>query len=102
MSRFQTFYALSANYTLPLWYPDIALGPLLNIQRLRANLFFDHGLGQSPLIDATQEYSSIGIEAKLDINIMRFLPQFDIGVRYSKGLTPATSEFELLLGTFNF
>jgi hypothetical protein len=102
VSRFQNFYAASANYTLPVWYPDIALGPLLNVQRLRANLFFDYGLGQSPLFDATQQYTSVGIEAKVDINIMRFLPQLDIGVRYSKGLAPATSDFEVLIGTFNF
>ena len=102
VSRFQNFYSASANYTLPIWYPDIAAGPLLNIQRLRANLFFDYALGQSPLFEVSQEYTSVGIEAKLDINIMRFLPQFDIGVRFSKGLRPATSEFEVLLGTFNF
>ena len=102
VSRFENFYTASANYTLPLWYPDIALGPLLNIQRLRANVFFDYGLGESPLIDARQTYTSVGIEAKVDINMMRFLPQFDIGVRFSKGLTPSTSEFEVLIGTFNF
>jgi hypothetical protein len=102
VSRFQNFYSASANYALPIWYPDIAAGPLLNIQRLRANLFFDYALGQSPLFEVSQEYTSVGIEAKLDINIMRFLPQFDIGVRFSKGLRPVTSEFEVLLGTFNF
>lgn len=102
VSRFQDFYSASANYTFPVWYPDIALGPLLNFQRLRANLFFDYGRGQSPLFDSSMEYTSVGVEAKLDLNIMRFLPQFDIGVRFSKGLSPATSEFEVLIGTFNF
>jgi hypothetical protein len=101
VSRFENFYAASVNYTLPLWYPDIALGPLLNIQRLRANAFFDYGLGQSQ-IRSSEDYSSIGVEAKLDINILRFLPQFDIGVRFVKGLRPATTEVEVLFGTFNF
>lgn len=102
VQRFQDFYTMSGNYTLPVWYPDIALGPVLNIQRLRANLFFDYAFGQSVDFQMDASYSSVGIEAKLDINIMRFFPQFDIGVRYSKGLDPATSEFELLIGTFNF
>jgi hypothetical protein len=102
VSRFQRFYSASANYTLPVWYPDVAVGPLLNIQRLRANLFFDYGFGQSPMLESSREYVSTGIEAKLDINILRFLPQFDIGVRFSKGIKPSTSEFEVLLGTFNF
>lgn len=102
VGRFQNFYSASANYTLPLWYPDIAAGPLLNIQRLRANVFFDYGLGESPRFQSSQEYSSVGIEARLDINILRFLPQFDIGVRYVRGLRPSTSEVEVLIGTFNF
>lgn len=102
VSRFQDFYSVSANYTFPVWYPDIALGPVLNFQRLRANFFFDYGLGQSPLFNTNQDYTSVGIEAKLDINIMRFLPQFDIGVRFAKGLMPSTTEFEVLIGTFNF
>lgn len=102
VSRFEEFYSMSANYTLPLWYPDIAIGPLVNIQRLRTNLFFDYGFGQSKTYRVSQTYSSAGIEAKLDINIMRFLPQFDIGVRYSQGLSPSVSKFEVLVGTFNF
>ncbi|HET9487387.1 MAG TPA: hypothetical protein VFO54_08135, partial [Chryseosolibacter sp.] len=102
VSRFESFYSLSANYTLPIWYPDLALGPVVNFQRLRANLFYDYGYGESPLFGSSAEYSSVGIEAKVDINILRFAPQFDIGVRFSKGLSPATTEFELLIGTFNF
>lgn len=102
VSRFEQFYTTSVNYTLPVWYPDIAAGPLLNIQRLRANAFFDYGFGNSPSLDQQQVYSSVGLEARLDINIMRFLPQFDIGVRFSRGLVPAATKFEVLMGTFNF
>ena len=101
VSRFQNFYSASANYTLPVCYPDIAIGPLLNIQRLRLNLFLDYALGEN-VFSQSQEYSSVGVEAKLDINVMRFLPQFDIGVRFSRGLKPAVTEFEVLIGTFNF
>lgn len=104
ISRFEDFYSFSANYTLPLWYPDVAVGPLLNIQRLRTNFFFDYALGVGPALfhPAAVEYSSVGVEAKLDINIFRFVPQFDIGVRFTKGLRPSTTEVEMLLGTFNF
>lgn len=102
VSRFQHFYSASANYTLPLWYPDIAIGPLLNIQRLRANLFVDYAFGESPLFRSSEEYASVGAEARLDVNILRFRPQLDIGVRFSQGLTPTASKVELVLGTFNF
>lgn len=104
VSRFENFYTVSANYTLPVWYPDVAIGPFLNFQRLRANLFYDYGFGQGPsfFYQTSREFESVGIEAKLDLNVMRFLPQFDIGVRVSKGLRPSTTEFEVLIGTFNF
>lgn len=109
LSRFQKFYSLSGNYTLPLWYPDIAIGPLLNIQRMRANVFFDYAYGSSIFFANTrnqrttsQAYSSTGAEIKFDINVMRFLPQLDVGFRYSYGIQPSVTKFEFLLGTFNF
>ncbi|GHN01721.1 hypothetical protein WSM22_32100 [Cytophagales bacterium WSM2-2] len=108
VSRFQDFYTMSANYTLPVWYPDIALGPLLNVQRVRINGFLDYGYGRSVFNTSkgsrinSQAYTSTGIEVKFDINVMRLLPQLDIGFRYSKGLTPTTSLFEVLIGTINF
>ncbi len=101
--RYQDFYSMSLNYTLPLWYPDIAMGPVLNVQRLRANLFGDYGFGRSTLNSTfTQAYTSVGAELKLDINVMRFLPQFNVGVRYSYGITPSVTRFEVLVGSFNF
>lgn len=106
VSRFKTTISGSVNYTMPLWYPDIALGPFLNIQRVRLNVFSDYAYGmrrfynrQSP---QAQSYHTVGGELVFDLNLMRFLPQFDIGVRYTVGITPAVSGFELVLGTFNF
>jgi hypothetical protein len=123
MARYQTMYSMSGNYTMPIWYPDIALGPLVNIQRLRSNLFVDYAFGTSSFGDPlnklvrAQTNASVGVEMKLDINILRFYPKFDIGFRYSygqeqrtskSGQQPATgstntvAKFELLIGTFNF
>jgi hypothetical protein len=107
LPRFMNMYSASANYTLPLWYPDAAFGPLLNIQRLRANFFLDYARGTSKFSNSTvgENYASVGGELKLDINVMRFLPQFNVGVRYSYGLLPTNSRanlFEILIGSFNF
>lgn len=88
----ETFVAFSANYALPLWYPDISIGPLLNIQRLRANLFYDYGIGRGRTFYYAGnkvyvgdfgdiKYQSVGAEATIDFNVMRFLPQFNVGVR---------------------
>ncbi|MCI0751894.1 MAG: hypothetical protein L0Y35_08650, partial [Flammeovirgaceae bacterium] len=102
ISRAEKFYSMSANYTLPVWYPDIAIGPLLNIQRIRFNGFVDYGFGSNPTFGTSQTYLSTGFEAKCDFNIFRFLPQLNMGIRYSYGIDPAVTKVEILIGTFNF
>jgi hypothetical protein len=104
ISRFEKFYSMSVNYTLPIWYPDINVGPLLNVQRIRLNGFMDYAFGSSVFNSnpINQQYLSTGAEVKFDINILRLLPQLDIGFRYSYGISPAVTRFELLLGTLNF
>lgn len=104
VGRFEDFYSMSANYTLPLWYPDLNLGPLVNVQRVRANAFLDYGFGSSTVNrnDSSESYLSTGVEVKFDINVIRLLPQLDIGFRYSYGISPSVSKFEFLMGTLNF
>jgi hypothetical protein len=104
VARLENFMSTSANYTFPVWYPDIAIGPLLNIQRLRANAFYDYGEGNYSIgeFSGNRSYSSIGIEGKVDFNFMRFLPQIDLGVRYTYGIEPSGSSIEILIGTINF
>jgi hypothetical protein len=100
--RAEQFYSMSANYALPLWYPDVNLGPLFNIQRVRMNGFIDYGFGSGELSGSSRSYTSTGVEVKFDINIIRFVPQLDIGFRYSIGLIPSVTSFEFLLGAINF
>jgi len=67
------------------------------------NGFLDYGFGSGRFGSAqTQTYTSTGFEVKFDINVMRLLPQLDIGFRYSVGIQPSTSLFEVLIGTINF
>ena len=102
-ATYQNFYSASANYTMPVWYPDINIGPLVNFQRVRLNGFFDYGYGSGYFGNvSTQQYISVGAEVKFDINVMRLLPQLDIGFRYSYGIKPSTTLFEVLIGTLNF
>lgn len=104
ISRFEDFYSMSGNYTFPVWYPDIAIGPLVNFQRIRANAFVDYGFGSSPsrTTPISRTYLSVGGEVRLDLNVMRLLNQFNIGFRYSYGIQPSATRFEFLLGTINF
>lgn len=115
-----TFFTVSANYAFPIWYPDIALGPVLNIQRIKANLFYDYGSGKGnqyfyginedagELIPFRTDaiYKSIGVETTFDINIMRFLPKFEIGFRATYVTANRYSNsgtiFEFLIGNIGF
>jgi hypothetical protein len=110
------FRSVSANYALPLWYPDINIGPVLNIQRLRANVFYDRGqavgksyfytnAGSVYFSSADKLYDAVGAEFTVDVNVMRLLPQLDLGLRVSY-LHPTTTGtkkpvVEFILGTLN-
>jgi len=103
VGRFKRFFSGAVNYLLPLWYPDIALGPVLNIQRFRLNVFADYAFGNgSYFAQADRSYLSVGGELKADLNFFRFLPQLDLGIRYSYGIQPSDQSIELVIGTFNF
>jgi hypothetical protein len=114
----QKFLTLSANYAFPLWYPDIALGPIVNIQRLKLNVFYDYGKGSGKnfyyhktlnqvyqsLTDAT--YHAIGGELTVDVNLFRLLPKFEFGMRGSYRQANAYQRdgtlFEIFVGNIGF
>lgn len=115
------FTSFSVNYALPLWYPDISIGPVLNIQRIKANAFYDHGISEGRLylyqfevggptqvyfIDNGDTWQSAGVELTFDVNLMRFLPQFELGVRstykFGNGFTNAAPVFEVIVGNIPF
>lgn len=109
------FMSGSVNYAAPVWYPDIQFGPMLNIQRLRANVFYDYGQAKgnfyfyhdkgSLLVGSTKgTYQSVGAEFTVDVNVMRLLPQLDLGIRTTM-TNPAGNNrnlvVEFVLGTLN-
>lgn len=114
----ETFFSISANYALPLWYPDIAMGPILNIQRIKANFFYDYGKGTGNIFyyksnsntvyvsDTRDTYQSVGVETTFDFNVMRFLPKFEVGFRtiyrFSNENTGSGLVFEAMIGNIGF
>ena len=113
-----TFYSYSTNYSFPVWYPDIALGPVLNIQRVKVNLFYDygHGEGKSYFYNTTKpivyyanqnaNYRSTGLEMTFDVNIMRLLQQIELGFRAThieaNPFNKSRMIFEFLIGNIPF
>jgi hypothetical protein len=72
-------FSLSANYKLPLFYPDWSLGSVMYIKRFKLNLFFDFAEGASPGV--TTVTKSTGAELTADLHILRFQIPFELGVR---------------------
>jgi hypothetical protein len=67
------------NYKFPFLYPDLAMGSVAYIKRVKANLFYDHAFyHNSSVVD---QYNSAGAEITSDLHILRFLLPFDMGAR---------------------
>ncbi len=71
------------NYSLPLWYPDLAIGPLAFLKRVKMNGFFDRGIRKAGFpFDLNEDFNSAGAELTFDIRALRLL-EIDFGLRYS-------------------
>ena len=76
---FDQVYSFSLNYKFPLLYPDLSLGPILFIKRVKTTLFYDHAIATTN--NETIDFNSIGIDLTADMHILRFLAPFDLGLR---------------------
>jgi len=94
-----TLYKFSIDYKLPVLYPDLNIGPIVYIKRLKANLFYDYAQGNSPA--GINTYQSTGIELTADMHIFRLLFPFDLGVRYIYLPDLKESKFEFMF-SINF
>ncbi|GJM32370.1 MAG: hypothetical protein DHS20C18_13710 [Saprospiraceae bacterium] len=76
-------FKFGINYSFPIAYPDLALGSLAFIKRIKANIFYDQGWQKAGVpfsFDRTAR--STGLELRLDFRAFRLL-EIDLGVRYS-------------------
>lgn len=86
-----SYYTFSANYHLPLVYPDWGFWGISYFKRIRANLFFDYGEGKLNVIERLRSYSSIGSEISFD-NVWFNWTELSIGVRSAYRLQDAGNE----------
>jgi len=77
----ETLLFLSADYSFPIAYPDLELGELLYLKRIKGTLFYDWGKGYGG--GATGYFNSAGIEIRGDLNVFSIPLDLDIGMRIS-------------------
>jgi len=70
----------SANYRLPLAYPDWGFGGLTYFKRIKANVFYDYSLAQINLTNTQTVASSSGFELLFDTILLNTLP-LTFGIR---------------------
>ncbi len=80
----------TADYKLPLLYPDVNLGRWIYCRRMKASLFGDYArlegniYREGTIADTYQTtISSVGAEITADVNLLRFYAPVEIGVRTS-------------------
>lgn len=79
---YSRMWKASANYNLPLLYPDRGLGNIVYLMRLRTNLFYDYTRVFSKNKLQSNNLRSTGSELFFDTKWWNQLP-LSIGVRYS-------------------
>jgi len=70
---------LRLNYAFPIWYPDLSLGSVIYLKRLKMNLYYDWANGKNP--GYINEYQSTGAELTFDFHLLRFISPIEFGVR---------------------
>jgi len=79
---FSRMWKLSANYHMPLFYPDIGVANLVYLLRMRTNIFYDYSRMYSNDKERSINLRSVGTELYFDTKWWNSLP-LTIGVRYS-------------------
>ncbi|MCU0458993.1 MAG: hypothetical protein MUE37_07870 [Bacteroidales bacterium] len=84
----EKLFSLSADYTMPLLYPDLSAGGLFYLKRIRGTLFYDYSTGEgvSNYTNRTYNrektaYSSMGSELMADFFLLRIPFEISAGVR---------------------
>jgi hypothetical protein len=103
----QNLMFYSADYTMPLIYPDLNIPGFLYVKRIRGNLFYDYARGtrntyiysdSTAYHDNTESFKSFGFELLSDFYLLRIPFLISGGVQVAwKDLTRPPS-FELILG----
>ena len=107
---FNNFKGLGIEYENPLIYPEINIGPIVYIQRVRLISFINYGHVIGDLNANNYRFEekplSLGLELKFDVNFFRQSSIFDLGIRYSyvsniiENQNPST--IEITLGSISF
>ena len=80
----------SFNYSMPLIYPDLPIGSIVYLKRIRTNAFCDYSSAYDIMSsvenqpgNSSKNYYSFGVELIADLHLFRFYFPFSLGMRIS-------------------
>jgi hypothetical protein len=85
----------SASYALPLWYPDISIGALAYVRRIRGNLFADRMDFYSEQRKRIVRFDGAGYELLFDFHPFRFPVLLSAGWRQTATRTSSSIGYKL-------
>jgi len=98
---FNKISTFNANYTFPIWYPDIHIGPIVYFKRLRTNLFYDYASANELFSNENRTIQSVGAELFLQMYFLRLGVPIEIGGRVSR-LEDGTIKPEFIMFSIPF
>lgn len=94
------FIFASIDYTFPVAYPDLILGELFYLKRIKGGIFADFGKGFNE--DNTEFFNSAGLEIMGDINLFSIPVDLEAGIRISYRFADNTFRIEPLFFGISF
>lgn len=102
--------AFTSDYSFPIVYPDLAIGPLAYIKRIRGNFFYDVALSQfkyrsnQQILWGNEQFSSVGFDLTADFHVLRIIFPINSGIRmiYIPELKRYTSQLLLSVDLSNY
>jgi hypothetical protein len=79
---YDKLYKASANYAMPLFYPDVALGAIVYWKLVYTTLFYDFGIGRSSSSQDPYYYHSAGFDLHVEFNLFTFPVPLTGGARF--------------------
>ncbi|MEI6576012.1 MAG: hypothetical protein WCO63_07545 [Bacteroidota bacterium] len=89
------YWRTGADYKFPFLYPDLSLGSILYLKRLKLDIFYDYAEGNNE--QNTKTYRSFGYELNSDLHLLGFFIPIDVGFRHSYLPREKESHFDILL-----
>ena len=104
-NKFKNALVGEIEYELPVIYPHIHIGPILNIQRIRYTSFINTAIIEGVTGDdnyVEERPFGFGGELYFDVNFFRQTSVFNLGVRWSYVNLMSKPKIELLLSSITF